>query len=505
MKNNDLFLTRNYLTTIRTFREIVELLTNGYLNTIRKNFNRNLQVDFWTKKGYANSSAFVADFFMGGFTLHQFVSVPKDILIEGLKRQKIISKKNLKKILNWIKDDYSKAKELLSDGQGRLLGAILFYINGDFKLEHNCFVIWEGKKYNIKNQKFSSLPQPVKKILLDKVKFKFAIADKNSRDAKQLIDDIISLNRTTPWSKLDIHITPATEFNIALNFDVLEDPIVYDLLQNIVNSYGKTKYKLDARGHLLLFSQLLLWSYKTEAPIDDKVYDIMCNMKTKEVKKWVAYTKNILKFIAKYTNEHTDFRSIESFRNLYMTIDLLTRDKHVVNLGYHCNLKNIFNGVEFVNDLIEDEFNRVSDNDTNYINGQKKNGLDPLGYLFNLAGNSAQNISIRIDFIKKDIKERFPKWEETIIKDIRYISQNLKDKVKAESLGKKDPYRDPQVSETIKPDNLIKGEWHHEITKYDQGLKGQYIPNDENLIWTAKNRQIGRVTRVVRRRKNKKT
>jgi hypothetical protein len=40
---------------------------------------------------------------MGGFTLHQFVSVPKDILIEGLKRQKIISKKNLKKILNWIK------------------------------------------------------------------------------------------------------------------------------------------------------------------------------------------------------------------------------------------------------------------------------------------------------------------------------------------------------------------------------------------------------------------
>jgi hypothetical protein len=43
-------------------------------------------------------------------------------------------------------------------------------------------------------------------------------------------------------------------------------------------------------------------------------------------------------------------------------------------------------------ELIEDEFNRVSDNDTNYINGQKKNGLDPLGYLFNLAGNSAQNI-----------------------------------------------------------------------------------------------------------------
>jgi hypothetical protein len=38
----------------------------------------------------------------------------------------------------------------MSDGQGRLLRAILFYINGDFKLEHNCFVIWEGKKCNIK-------------------------------------------------------------------------------------------------------------------------------------------------------------------------------------------------------------------------------------------------------------------------------------------------------------------------------------------------------------------
>jgi len=505
MNKNDLFLTRKYITVERTFRKIVELLAKGSLDTIRKNFNRNLQVDFWTKKGYENSSAFVADFFSGGFTLHQFVSVPKEILIEGLKRQKIISKKNLKKILQWIKDDYSKANELISDGQGRLLGAILFYINGDFKLEHNCYVMWEGKKVNIKNQKFSSLPQPVKKILLDKVKFKFAIADKSSRDAKRLIDDIINLNRNTPWTKLDINITPATELNIALNFDVLEDPIIYDFLKNIVNNYGKTKYKLDSRGHLLLFTQLLLWSYKTEAPIDEKVFDIMSNMKTKEVKKWVLYTKKILKFIATNTNENTDFRSIESFRNLYITIDLLTRDKHVCNLGYHCNLKNIFNGEEFINNLIEDEFNRVSDNDTNYIGGQQKNGLDPLGYLHNLSNNTADHISKRIEFIKKDIKKRCKKWEETIIKDIRYIPQNLKDKIKAEALGKKDPYRDPQVSETIKPDNLIKGERHHEITKYDQELKGQYIPNDKNLIWTTKNRLLGRVTRVVRRRKNKKT
>jgi len=504
MKKNDLFLTRRYYTKVRTFREIANLLDKGFLDTIRKNFNRNLQVDFWTKKGYENSSAFVADFFSGGFTLHQFVSVPKEILIEGLKRQKIISKKNLKKILEWIKDDYSKANELISDGQGRLLGAIVFYLNGNFKLEHNCYVMWNGKKHNIKNQKFSSLPQPVKKILLDKVKFRFAIADKSSRDAKRLIDDIINLNRNTPWSKLDIHITPATELNIALNFDVLEDPIVFDLLKNIVNEYGKTKYKLDARGHLLLFAQLLLWSYKTEAPKDENVFDIMTNMKTKEVKKWVLYTKNILKFIAKNTTEDTDFRSIESFRNLYITIDLLTRDNRIVNLGYYCNLKNIFNGQVFIQNLIEDEFNRCGDDSTNYINGEKKNGLDPLGYLHNLSNNSDEHISKRIDFIKKDIKKRSKKWEETIIKNIRYIPQNLKDKIKAVSLGKKDPYRDPQISETFNPDNLKKTENHHMVTKHTQQLNGQFIPNEENVILTRKNREIGRTTRVVQR-KIKKT
>jgi hypothetical protein len=73
----------------------------------------------------------------------------------------------------------------------------------------------------------------------------------------------------------------------------MNDPIVYDLLQNIVNSYGKTEYKLDARGHLLLFSQLLLWSYKTEAPIDDKVDDIMCNTENKRSQKNGWHTQQI--------------------------------------------------------------------------------------------------------------------------------------------------------------------------------------------------------------------
>ena len=221
-----LLLTRKYNLITKSLKQVKKELDSETIDVLRKHFQRPLQIEYWTKNNYKNSSEYIADFFSGGFTKDQFISVPKKVLINGFKKLKVVDKKYTTRILEHISSNHYKATELLSDAQGRLLGAILLYLKDDFALQDDLFIVDKNKKkHNLKGYKFSNLPREWKKILLN-TKLIFRVADENSIDATALIKDIVNMNRTTAWDDFNINLTSVTPLSSALLFDVGDDAIL---------------------------------------------------------------------------------------------------------------------------------------------------------------------------------------------------------------------------------------------------------------------------------------
>ena len=489
-----LLLTRKYNLITKSLKQVKKELDSETIDVLRKHFQRPLQIEYWTKNNYKNSSEYIADFFSGGFTKDQFISVPKKVLINGFKKLKVVDKKYTTRILEHISSNHYKATELLSDAQGRLLGAILLYLKDDFALQDDLFIVDKNKKkHNLKGYKFSNLPREWKKILLN-TKLIFRVADENSIDATALIKDIVNMNRTTAWDDFNINLTSVTPLSSALLFDVGDDAIITPFLKNFLTKYKKKNYNMDKRGHLKLFAEMLYWSYKREASNEKNINYILENMNKSDVEKHLNNTKKIFKFIINHTNDLTNFKSIENFRNLYMTLDLMTNNT-IYEVGINCKLSDIIDGEKLITDFLEDEFLRSTNDDINFItlNGIKSKRED--GFLFNMDGHIMKNIKWRLHHIRNDIiNKRAKQWEEIIIKNIRYISQQTRDKALVSGLNKKDPYKDPHTAKNRNVNDFFDAEDHHVITIKTQKKQKQYTPNENNIVKTEKNREIGGTT-----------
>ena len=121
-------------------------------------------------------------------------------------------------------------------------------------------------------------------------------------------------------------------------------------------------------------------------------------MNKSDVEKHLNNTKKIFKFIINHTNDLTNFKSIENFRNLYMTLDLMTNNT-IYEVGINCKLSDIIDGEKLITDFLEDEFLRSTNDDINFItlNGIKSKRED--GFLFNMDGHIMKNIKCAISYV----------------------------------------------------------------------------------------------------------